>query len=218
MAGSTSSWLGAMASPRRCSSMASGPATVTLTNAASLTNTIQFSQSGDYVFRLISADGQVKVFDDVALTVIEPTRIDVFASDSEAAELGPDTGQFTFTRTGASNELTVFLALSGTASNGVDFVPFTNVITFPTGTDTVAVVVTPYLDDRTEGDEMVTLTIISNLSYSIGNASATVTIHDSPYGIWNIAHFTLEELTDPSLSSEGADFDHDHWANFGEYA
>ncbi len=129
--------------------MASGPATVTLTNAASLTNTIQFSQSGDYVFRLISADGQVKVFDDVALTVIEPTRIDVFASDSEAAELGPDTGQFTFTRTGASNELTVFLALSGTASNGVDFVGLTNVITFPTGTDTVAVVVTPYLDDRT---------------------------------------------------------------------
>jgi hypothetical protein len=199
-------------------SMVSGPTIVTLTNTASLTNTIQFTQAGDYVFRLVSADGQVKVFDDITLSVIEPTRIDLTATDSEAAELGPDTGLFTFTRNGATNELTVFLALSGTASNGVDYVQLTNVITFPAGTDTVAVVVTPYLDDRTEGDETVTLTIVSNLSYSIGNASATVTIHDSPYGMWNIAHFTLEELTDPKLSGDGADYDHDHWVNFVEYA
>jgi hypothetical protein len=199
-------------------SMVSGPVAVVLTNAASLTNTIQFAQAGDYVFRLISADGQVKVFDDVTLSVIEATRIDLFATDSEAAELGPDPGEFMLLRNGDTNALTVFLALSGTASNGIDFVQLTNVITFPAGADTVTITVTPYLDDRTEGDETLTLTILSNLSYSIGNPTATVTIHDSPYGVWNIAHFTLEELTDPTLSGDSADYDHDHWVNFVEYA
>ena len=199
-------------------SMVSGPAPITLTNAAALTNTILFAQAGDYVFRLMSDDGQVKVFDDVTLSIIEPTRIDLFTTDGEAAELGPDTGEFTLTRNGATNELTVYLAISGTASNGVDYVQLTNAIIFPAGTDTVAVLVTPFLDDRTEGDETLTLTIITNLSYSIGNPTATVTIHDSPYGMWNIAHFTLEELTDPKLSGDGADYDHDRWINFVEYA
>ncbi len=45
-----------------------------------------------------------------------------------------------------------------------------------------------------------------------------MTIHDSPYGVWNIAHFTLEELTDPGLSGERGDFDHDGFMNFVEYA
>ena len=43
-------------------------------------------------------------------------------------------------------------------------------------------------------------------------------IHDSPYGVWNIGHFTLEELTDPTLSGEEVDFDHDGQLNFAEYA
>src|SRR6185369_13269402 len=118
--------------------MVSGPTPVTLTNASSLTNTIQFTQAGDYVFRLISDDSQVKVFDDVTLSVIEPTRIDVFATDPDSAELGPDTGEFTLMRNGATNELTVFLAISGTASNGVDYIQLTNAITFAAGTDTVS--------------------------------------------------------------------------------
>ena len=31
-------------------------------------------------------------------------------------------------------------------------------------------------------------------------------IHDSPYGVWNIANFTLEELTLPNFSGEDARF------------
>ena len=196
-----------------------GPVPVTLTNASSLTNWVLFIQSGQYVFRLMADDGQAKVFDDVTVTVVEPTRVDLWAADPEAAELGPDTGQFTFIRNGdTSFDLTVFLTLSGTASNGVDYVLLTNTVTFPAGSDTVPVEVTPYLDHRTEGDETVTLTIVSNLAYSIGSGEATVTIHDSPYGMWTISHFTIEELTDPSLSSEGADFDHDGLVNMAEYA
>jgi hypothetical protein len=77
---------------------------------------------------------------------------------------------------------------------------------------------TPYLDHRTEGDETYTLTIISNVTYTIGSSPATVTIHDSPYGMWNIAHFTLEELTLPHVTGETADYEFDGFINFVEYA
>jgi hypothetical protein len=91
-------------------------------------------------------------------------------------------------------------------------------VTFPAGVDTVKFTVTPFLDHRTEGDETITLTLVSNVIYTITSGEATVTIHDSPYGMWNIANFTLEELTDAVLSGEVADYDHDGLVNFAEYA
>jgi hypothetical protein len=108
--------------------------------------------------------------------------------------------------------------MSGIASNGVDFVELPYSLTFPAGTDTLDVVVTPFLDHRTEGDQDLTLTIMTNAAYSLGNGEATVIIHDSPYGVWNISHFTLEELTLSVLTGENADFDHDGLVNFAEYA
>ncbi len=198
-----------------------GPVTMTLTNASALTNVVEFTQSGDYVFRLIADDGQVKVFADLPVTVVEPTQVSCYALDGDAAELGPDTGEIMFWREGDLDfDLTVYLALSGTASNGADFaiLPLTNSVVLPAGTQSVSYVVTPFLDHRTEGDETFVCTIISNVAYTVISGEATVTIHDSPYGVWNIAHFTLEELTDPTLSGEEVDFDHDHLVNFVEYA
>jgi hypothetical protein len=78
--------------------------------------------------------------------------------------------------------------------------------------------VIPILDDRIEGDESVTLTILTNRAYAIGNGEATVIIHDSPYGLWSIQHFTLEQLTFPNISGAAADFDSDGLKNFTEYA
>jgi hypothetical protein len=131
--------------------------------------------------------------------------------------LGPDMGEFILTRDSDTNALTVFLAISGTASNSVDFISLTNVTTFPIGTNALLFSIIPFLDHRIEGDENLTLTIVSNQAYSIGSSEATITMHDSPYGVWSVQRFTLEELTDPQLSSEGADFDHDKWVNFVEY-
>ena len=59
---------------------------------------------------------------------------------------------------------------------------------------------------------------LTNLAYTVGNAQATVTIHDSPYGLWSIQNFTLEQLTFPKISGAAADFDHDDIQNFAEYA
>jgi hypothetical protein len=198
-----------------------GPLPVTIADPGALTNSVTFTQSGDYIFRLIADDGQVKIYADLPVTVIEPTQVSVFASDSFAAELGPDPGEFTFSRAGDLDfELTIFFTQSGSASNGADYVtiPLTNSVTLPVNVDSLTIPITPFLDHRTEGDETITLTIISNVIYTISSGEATVTIQDSPYGMWNIGHFTLEELTDPLLSGEVADYDHDGLINFVEYA
>jgi hypothetical protein len=199
----------------------SGPATVDIPFPQEITNTVEFAQAGEYTFRLVADDGQVKVFQDLLVTVVEATQIMVVASDGEAAELGPDTGEFTFQRFGDLDfDMTIYFALGGTASNGVDIVVLDppDSITLPAGEETVILRVTPFLDDRTEGDETMTVTLVTNAAYSIGSGEATVTIHDSPFGAWNVLHFTLEELTDPILSGLDADFDNDGRVNLAEYA
>ncbi len=196
-----------------------GPVAVVIPDVNGLTNTVSFTDPGEYVFRLIADDGDIKTYDDVTVKVIEPTRVDLYATDPEAAELGPDTGQFTFYRDGDTTfDLPVFVTIGGIASNVMDYVELTNLFTIPAGEYFLQVTVEPFLDHRTEGDETVTLTINTNLAYSIGNGEATVIIHDSPYGAWTVSHFTLEQLTNPTLSGEGADFDHDGLVNFAEYA
>jgi hypothetical protein len=195
-----------------------GTNNVAIPDPLSLTNTFVFADPGDYVFQLTADDGQAAAFALVTVTVILPTRVDISASISEAAELGPVSGQFTLTRDGDTNELTVYLDISGTASNRVDYAELTNVVTFPSGSNTMTLDVLPFLDYGIEGDEFVTLTIVTNIAYSIGNGQATVVIHDSPYGLWSIAQFTLEQLTHPELSGPGADFNHDRVPNFAEYA
>ncbi len=195
-----------------------GTNNLTITNPASLTQTFVFGTPGDYIFRLTAFDRELTTFDDVTITVLEPTQVSVSASLGDASELGPVPGEFTVSRTGDTNEMTVYLAIAGTASNRVDYVEFTNVVTFATGSNSVTLPVLPFLDDRIEGDEAVILTVQSNLAYSVSGGPASVTIHDSPYGLWSIQKFTLEELTFPNLSGAGADFDHDTVKNFSEYA
>ncbi len=199
--------------------LASGPAEVPIPDPASLTNAVQFTQTGTNVFRLIADDGEIVTCDEIEVLVVEPTQVDISASDYFGAELGPDPAEFTLTRLGGEDyALTVYLEFGGIATNGVDFVSLTNSITFPAGTNTLTMPVIPYLDHRTEGDQDLTVTIVSNRAYSIGNGQATVVIQDSPYGTWTIDHFTLEELTNPALSGETADFDSDALINFIEYA
>jgi len=100
----------------------------------------------------------------------------------------------------------------------VDCVVLTNVVFFALGSNTVTLPVVPVLDDRIEGDENVTLTVLSNAAYFVNSGPAMVTIHDSPYGLWSIQQFTLEQLTFPNITGAAADFDHDSLVNFVEYA
>jgi len=191
---------------------------VTIPNPASLSNTLDLTVPGDYILQLSAFDGQLTSFAEVTVSVIPPTEVDIYADISDAYDMGPVAGDFTLTRTSDTNELTVYLAISGTASNAVDYITLTNAVTFPVGSNSLALPVLPILSYDIKGDQSVIATIVTNSAYYIGNGQATVTIHDSPYGVWSIANFTLEELTQPQISGAGADFSQDGIANFAKYA
>jgi len=192
---------------------------ITIPDPTSLTNTFIFGDPGVYVFQLTASDGELTSFADVTVTVIPPTEVDITADISDAYDMGPVSGDFTLTQTGNTNDLTVYLAISGTASNGVDYVTITNAVTIPAGSNSISIPVLPILNYSIKGDQAVVVTILTNIAYYVGSSGqATVTIHDSPYGVWSIQNFTLEELTHPELSGAGADFSGDGIVNFAKYA
>lgn len=111
--------------------------------------------------------------------------VGIVASDPEASEIGLDPGAFTITRSGGnlSAALLVFVSRSGTASNGLDYASLggsTFIVTVPANETSAVVTITPLADPLAEPLETVTLTISPNTAYTIGTASATVTIADSP--------------------------------------
>ncbi len=195
---------------------------VPIPNPGSLSNSFVFTNGGDYTFQLTANDGQAATFSLVTVTSVPPTLVYIYADLSDAYDLGPVPGDFTLTRSGGdtNDALTIYLAISGTASNGVNYATMTNLVTFDPQSNSVSIPVLPILDYSIKGDESVILTIVSNISYSIepGQGQATVTIHDSPYGEWSIANFTLEQLTEPQLTGPGASFENDGLPNFAAYA
>ena len=196
-----------------------GTNTVPIPDPSSLSNTFVFTNGGLYTFQLTANDSQAATFSLVTVTSIPPTLVTIYADISDAYEMGPVSGDFTLIRDGDTNDaLTVYLAISGTASNGVDYATLTNLVTFDPGSNSVSIPVLPFLLYSIKGNESVILTIVSNLSYSIGTGQATVTIHDSPYGQWSIAYFTLEQLTEPQLTGPAASFENDGIPNFAAYA
>jgi alpha-tubulin suppressor-like RCC1 family protein len=121
----------------------------------------------------------------VSAPALLPT-VTVSATDAAASEAGPDAGAFTVSRSGATTAaLVVNFALSGTATNGVDYASLNSAITIPAGQASATVVVNPLTDAVTEANETVILTLTPG-SYVIASANAaTVTIADSPAGaVW----------------------------------
>jgi hypothetical protein len=83
----------------------------------------------------------------------------------------------TLRRTGStSNAFTVPIAISGTASNGVDYQSLANSFTFAVGSNVVTFNVRPLADSLEEQAESLNLVIKGSLSYNIGPSNA-VTVH-----------------------------------------
>lgn len=86
---------------------------------------------------------------------------------------------------GVNTNLTVAYQMSGTASNGVDYVSLTGNVTFAPGMTTTNIYLQPLSDFLMESNETVTLTLIANPtnadSYLIASnaASATINIVDT---------------------------------------
>ena len=125
----------------------------------------------------------------LAWSQVTPT-VTITATDATASELGPDTGTFTFTRSGGniSAALTVFVIKDGTTTvvgadysdNNGSFFESLNQVAIPAGSTSFDLVITPEADNFAEGNEVLDITIAENAAYVIGSpASASMTIEDS---------------------------------------
>jgi len=122
----------------------------------------------------------------VTVTDNEST-VTVTANDRVAAEVPSGTqnpGSFRISRAQGSNAaaLSVFYTVTGTATNGTDYVVLTGTATIPAGAAFVYVPVVITDDALAENTETVILTLNPDPSYRLGSASqqtATVTIADN---------------------------------------
>jgi hypothetical protein len=104
------------------------------------------------------------------------TTVTVTATDASASVAALDAGVFTVTRSGATTSaLTVNLAFSGTATNGVSYNTLPPTVTIPAGSASATITLTPKVASTLVGTKTATLTAVAAAGYSIGaNASADV--------------------------------------------
>ncbi|MBI4657829.1 MAG: S8 family serine peptidase [Verrucomicrobia bacterium] len=107
--------------------------------------------------------------------------VTVIATDDKAAEAGPDSGEFTISRSGdTAASLVVKYALGGTAVNSADYRALETSVTIPSGASSTAIRITPIDDTAVEGNETVILSLAENEDYVIGDPrTANVTIEDN---------------------------------------
>ncbi|MCE9612044.1 MAG: PKD domain-containing protein [Chthoniobacter sp.] len=159
----------------------SAPLNITPINDAAVegteTVTVTLSTNANYIRAPSSADyaGTINLLDDDVATLT------VVAADPNAAEAGSDPGVFVITRTGSTSQaLTVNYALTGSALQGVDYLPLAGVLTIPAGASTGSVVITPIDDGLGEPAQTVVLQIRGGIGYVAGpSALATVNITDN---------------------------------------
>jgi hypothetical protein len=103
------------------------------------------------------------------------------AIKNTAYETKSVSGSVRFSRSGGlTKSVTVYYAIGGTATNGVDYKKLPGSVTIPAGDAAKNVLVTPIDDKIKEGNETVVITILPNALYAVGPpASATITIIDN---------------------------------------
>ena len=95
----------------------------------------------------------------------------VTATRPSAYELGRP-GIFTFNLSNPNAvDTTVKYNITGTATNGVDYVTITNVITFPAGTTNATLTITPIDNSKLDGNRTVILTVTNGTGYTVGSVS-----------------------------------------------
>ncbi|MST03994.1 MAG: hypothetical protein EXS49_00270, partial [Candidatus Pacebacteria bacterium] len=106
--------------------------------------------------------------------------VTISTTDANASESG-DPGTFVFTRTGSiTSGLLIYISVSGTATNGIDYPDLPSSILIPAGSSSLTINGFPIDDTLVEPSETVTLTFISHSSYTIGSPnSATINIADN---------------------------------------
>ncbi len=117
------------------------------------------------------------LFDNVRVTNF-PSVVTVSATTATASETGPTSGTFTITRSEPGPAVTIYYTMSGTASNGSDYVTLPGSASLAVNETSTTVTLTPIDDSISEYPETAILTISEGTNY-IGAGSATITIADN---------------------------------------
>lgn len=118
-------------------------------------------------------------FSSTTVTVSSATTNTSVATDTTAVE-GCSGNIITFTRTGSStaSAMTVPITISGTATNGIDYLNLPATITFPAGSSTTTLTVDPLIDAFAEGDETVIISVPQVTACTSFEPKVTIHIYD----------------------------------------
>jgi hypothetical protein len=142
----------------------------------------------------------------------------VASADAEEFEAVP--GVFVVTRPAEdlSTALQVRYQIGGDATPGSDFVTLPGTVEIPAASTSAQVVVTPLPDALAEGVEQVTLTLLDDPAYTLGEAStASISIRDLPIDQWRLREFG-PQAGNPTVAGDLANLDRDALPNILEYA
>jgi hypothetical protein len=136
----------------------------------------RFWSPGGYTIASTKFDGVTTSFQ-----ISKPaTQVSVTASQSTVSEAGPG-ATFTISRVGSTAAaLTVYYALGGTATNGVDYAALPGSAVIPASAASVDVSLSPLEDAIAELTETIIVSVSANSNYSAAlPANATVSILDN---------------------------------------
>ncbi|HVJ46606.1 MAG TPA: FAD-dependent oxidoreductase, partial [Luteolibacter sp.] len=128
------------------------------------------------------------VIADAVSFVAETTKpvVGIAAVRSTIREASAERVRFVVHRSGdTTNPLTIPIQLQGTATAGADYTPSPTSIVIPAGSSSAELSLTPVTDEIPETAEILSVTIPSDNSYTLGSANAVVTILDRPYQHWH---------------------------------
>jgi hypothetical protein len=163
--------------------------------------------SGNLLLRIFSPGGKSTATTGsdgtFTVTVIPWPRVVVAATDAQGDEASEDPATFTLTRNGDLDQLlTVSYALSGLASNGVDYLNVPLSVQFPLGESNVTVTITPTNDTIAELSETVRLDLIRGTNYALHPpkaTNATVTILDNEFPSLRLTGGSKTNVFEPLL-------------------
>ena len=182
------------------------PAWLTFTDngdgTGTLSGTAPAGNVGTFEITITASDDLASSQRVLSLVVDSPVlpAVTVAATDATASETGPDSGTFTFTRTGGDmmSPLTVGYSLGGTATSGADYSAPGRTVTFSPFNTTATITITPVDDEHYETpEESVEIAVAPGAGYTVGLPdSATVVISDNDKP-------TVSVFLDPSAMTEG---------------
>lgn len=110
-----------------------------------------------------------------------PPVLSIVALDPEVSENAGDSATLLITRSGGTppGELIIPLDVGGTATAGEDYLALPPAVRMPADAVAVRLVVEVLEDDSIEGNETVVVRLLPGTAYTVGNATATVTLVDN---------------------------------------